>query len=146
MSDYIIIHKESERKVTLSYDGTFSSLRKIELSKAKWSNEEITMILREANSLRNESDFLQKMQKKYIDWDYLEMPKNLSFETFWNAYSYKKGKIAATQKSWNALTDAEKIEVLLFIPKFLESKKNDKTAMPYASTFLNQKYWLAEKI
>ena len=146
MKDYVIIHKESERKVTLSYDETFGTLRRVEFSKARWSEEEITTILREANRLRHESDFLTKMQNKYIDWEYLQVPSDLRFEVFWNAYGYKKGKIPATQKAWNALTDAEKIEVLLFIPKFKESKNIDKTAMPYPSTFLNGKYWLAEKI
>lgn len=146
MKDYIIIHKESERKVTLSYDNIFGLLRKVELSNARWQEEEITIVLREAHLLRTESNFLSKMQGKYNDWDYLEVPRDLRFEVFWNIYGYKKGKIASTQKLWNALTDAEKIEVLLFIPKFKQQKIADKTAMPYASTFLNQKYWLAEKI
>lgn len=146
MKDYIIIHKTSDRKITLTYDNTFGTLRKVELSNARWTTEEITIVLREVNKLRTEADFLQKMEQKVPDFDYLEMPRDLRFEVFWNACGYKKGKIATTQKLWNALTDAEKIEVLLFIPKFKESKLIDKTAMPYASTFLNQKYWLAEKI
>lgn len=146
MKYYIIIHKVSERKITLGYDGTFGMLREILLSNARWEKEDITIVLREANKLRSETDFLQKMEQKFPDFDYLEMPRDLRFEVFWNAYGYKKGKIAQTQKLWNSLTDAEKIEVLLFIPKFKESKLIDKTAMPYASTFLNQKYWLAEKI
>lgn len=146
MNQYIIIHKTSERKITLSYDGTFSMLRSIELSNARWTEEDITIVLREVNRLRNESSFLKKMEEKSPDFEYLRMPTDLRFEVFWNAYGYKKGKIPATQKAWNALTDGEKIEVLLYIPKFKESKKIDKTAMPYPSTFLNQKYWLAEKI
>ncbi len=146
MKTYIIIHKASERKVILSYDGTFGMLRKVELSNARWTAEDITIILREVNRLKTESDFLKKMETKTPDFNYLEMPQDLRFEVFWNQYGYKKGKIAQTQKLWQALSDAEKIEVLLYIPKFKESKKIDKTAMPYASTFLNQKYWLADKI
>lgn len=146
MNLYIIIHKTSERKITLGYDRTFGTLRSVELSKANWGEDEITIVLRHANKLRTETDFIQKMKEKDVDFDYLEMPKDLRFEFFWNAYGYKKGKIAQTMKLWEALTDAEKIEVLLYIPKFKESKKIDKTAMPYASTFLNQKYWLADKI
>ena len=146
MTSYIIIHKKSERKITLSYDGTFGLLRKIELSNAKWEERDVHIILKLCNSLRTENAFLQRMEQKEADYDFLEMPTDLRFEVFWNLYGYKKGKIPATQKAWNALTDAEKIEVLLFIPKFKESKAIDKTAMPYPSTFLNQKYWLAEKI
>lgn len=146
MREYIIIHKTSEKKVIFSYHSVFGTLCKVEYSNERWSENEITMILREANVLKMESAFIEKMQHKFIDWDYLEMPRDLRFEVFWNTYGYKKGKIPATQKAWNSLTDAEKIEVLLYIPKFLESKKIDKTAMPYPSTFLNQKYWLADKI
>ncbi|MCW0518318.1 hypothetical protein [Riemerella anatipestifer] len=146
MNQYIIIHKKSERKIILSYDNTFSILRAVELSNARWSEEEITIVLRHANKLRTEVSFIKKMEEKDPDFDYLEMPKDLRFEVFWNLYGYKKGKIATTQKAWNALTEADKIEVLLYIPKFKESKKIDKTAMPYPSTFLNQKYWLADKI
>ena len=146
MKEYIIIHKDSEQKITLGYDNTFGMLRKVELSNTRWTWEDITVAIRQANKLRSETDFLKRMESPIPDFDFLEMPKDLRFEVFWNAYGYKVGKIPATQKAWNALTDAEKIEVLLFIPKFKEGKKADKTAMPYPSTFLNQKYWLADKI
>lgn len=146
MKEYIIIHKESEQKFILGYDNTFGMLCKVELAPARWSLDDITVVLRQAHKLRTETDFLKQMETPLEGFDFLEMPRDLRFEVFWNAYGYKKGKIPATQKAWNTLTDAEKIEVLLYIPKFLESKKIDKTAMPYPSTFLNQKYWLADKI
>ncbi|MFX1715393.1 hypothetical protein JZ949_10065 [Riemerella anatipestifer] len=146
MNQYIIIHKKSERKITLSYDRTFGLLRAVELSEARWTEVDINIVLRHANKLRTEVAFIKKMEEKDFDFNYLEMPKDLRFEVFWNLYGYKKGKIATTQKAWNALSEADKIEVLLYIPKFKETKKIDKTAMPYPSTFLNQKYWLADKI
>ncbi|WP_018675522.1 hypothetical protein [Riemerella columbina] len=146
MKQYLILHKKSDRKITLSYDGTFGILRAVELSNARWTEEEITIVLRHANKLRTEVAFLQKIETKDADFDYMEMPADLRFEVFWNMYGYKKGKIATTQKAWNNLSDAEKIEVLLYIPKFKATKQMDKTAMPYPSTFLNQKYWLADKI
>lgn len=86
------------------------------------------------------------MERKDLDFEYLEIPKDLSFEYFWKTYGYKVGKIPATRKAWNALSDAEKIEALLYIPKLRMKKKIDNTAMPYPSTYLNGRYWLAEKI
>lgn len=146
MNQYIIIHKSSDKKIYISYNRIFGTLAKMELSEGRWSEEEVHIILKECNRLRTEVAFRKKMEDKVPDFEYLEMPTDLRFEVFWNTYGYKKGKIPATQKAWASLTEGEKVEALLYIPKFKRLKQADKTAMPYASTFLNQKYWLADKI
>ncbi|WP_258873645.1 hypothetical protein [Riemerella anatipestifer] len=66
MNQYIIIHKKSERKIILSYDNTFSILRAVELSNARWSEEEITIVLRHANKLRTEVSFIKKWKRKTL--------------------------------------------------------------------------------
>ena len=146
MNQYIIIHKSSDKKIYISYNRIFGTLAKMELSEGRWSEEEVHIILKECNRLRTEVAFRKKMEDKVPDFEYLEMPTDLRFEVFWNTYGYKKGKIPATQKAWASLTEGEKVEALLYIPKFKRLKQADKTAMPYTSTFLNQKYWLADKI
>ena len=67
MKEYIIIHKDSEQKITLGYDNTFGMLRKVELSNTHWTWEDITVALRQANKLRSETDFLKRMESPIPD-------------------------------------------------------------------------------
>ena len=67
MKEYIIIHKDSEQKITLGYDNTFGMLRKVELSNTRWTWEDITVALRQANKLRSETDFLKRMESPIPD-------------------------------------------------------------------------------
>ncbi|MDY3337810.1 hypothetical protein PG279_01290 [Riemerella anatipestifer] len=145
MREYIALHKKSSRKIYFKYS-FLGVLEELKLYGEKYTEEQVKWVLQSTRMPFTESQMLVLCSNKKLDFDYMPMPTDLSFEVFWNLYGYKKGKIATTQKAWNALSDAEKIEVILYIPKFKESKKIDKTAMPYPSTFLNQKYWLADKI
>ena len=69
-----------------------------------------------------------------------EVPSDLSFTRFWNAYNYKVGNKDRAEKLWYKLSDAEKLFCLEQIKAYdgwLLNKKNmEKT---YAETFLNQK-------
>ena len=143
--EYIALHKKSDKKIYFKYS-YLGVIEEVKLYGERYTEEQAQWIFQSKRMPFTETAMLQLCENKTLDFDYLPMPTDLRFETFWNTYGYKKGKIASTQKLWNALTDAEKIEVLLYIPKFKKQKTIDKTAMPYASTFLNQKYWLAEKI
>lgn len=146
MSKFIVLHKASEKKVTFSYGGVSGLLVGLEFSPANWTEENVHFMLKLANSLRTEVSFWQKMELPDKEFDFMQVPQDLSFKTFWNLYGNKVGKMAATMKTWDKMTDADKIECLLFIPRFKNKKQVDGTAMPYPSTFLNQKYWLADKI
>ncbi|AGC39502.1 hypothetical protein JSO53_04140 [Riemerella anatipestifer] len=145
MREYIALHKKSSRKIYFKYS-FLGVLEELKMYGEKYTEEQVKWVLQSTRMPFTESQMLFLCSNKKLDFDYMPMPTDLSFEFFWNLYGYKKGKIATTQKAWNALSDADKIEVLLYIPKFKETKKIDKTAMPYPSTFLNQKYWLADKI
>lgn len=143
--EYVALHKKSDKKIYFKYD-FLGVIEEVKLSGERYTEEQARWILQSKRMPFTETDMLLLCENKTLDFDYKPIPTDLSFKTFWDNYSYKKGKIAQTQKLWNNLKDSEKVEVLLFIPKFKESKLIDKTAMPYASTFLNQKYWLADKI
>lgn len=66
--------------------------------------------------------------------------KDLSFATFWQEYNYKIGKKERSEKLWNGLSDAEKVQVLDSIPAynyFLTIKKNQDRLYP--ETYLAQR-------
>ncbi|WP_407479933.1 hypothetical protein [Elizabethkingia anophelis] len=142
--EYVALHNVSEKKILLKYD-YFGVIQEVKLTGERWSEEEAKYAVRNMVPY-NEIDVSTIAKDKQLPFEYQEIPDDLSFKNFWNTYGYKVGKIAMAQKAWNSLSDEEKVECLLFVPKFKMSKMVDKTAMPYPSTFLNQRYWMAEKI
>lgn len=65
---------------------------------------------------------------------------DLSFEAFWEAYSYKVGKKDKTRKLWEALSDPDKAQALTACPKYryyLSTKTNMEQA--YAETWLRNR-------
>lgn len=147
MNEYILIHRKSEKKITLGYSNVWCTLRSVEFSEGKWDLEELTVALRYAHKYRNETDILETVSVKGdAEFEFISKPRDLRFEIFWNTYSYKVGKIPTAQKAWGKLSDGEKIEALLYISKLKDKKKIEGTALPYPSTYLNGKYWLADKL
>ncbi len=141
--EYVAIHKKIDVKMYFTYDQEL--LTKMELA-GMAKQEQVKWAIRKAENLSSEVEMWKAIENKRLDFDYMEVPQDLSFAFFWNAYDYKKGKIPMTQKAWMKLTDAEKIEAIIYIPKLKEQKRIDTTAMPYPATYLNGRYWMAEKI
>ncbi|MPS73989.1 MAG: hypothetical protein E2590_12715 [Chryseobacterium sp.] len=141
--EYVAIHKKIDVKLYFTYESEL--LVKLELV-GIYKPEQTIWAIERIRNLATEVEMWKAIENKKLDFQYMEIPKDLSFEFFWKTYDYKKGKILMTQKAWQKLTDAEKIEALLYIPKLKEQKRIDNTAMPYPSTYLNGRYWLAEKI
>ncbi|GAA4156714.1 hypothetical protein GCM10022217_15990 [Chryseobacterium ginsenosidimutans] len=145
MTEYVALHKQSDKKFYMRFDG-LGVLNYLSLEGEKWAVEQVNWIFRSPRVPKTEVECLQFMDRKDLDFEYLEIPKDLSFEFFWKTYDYKKGKIPMTRRAWESLTDAQKIEAILYIPKLRRQKQIDKTAMPYPSSYLNGRYWEAEKI
>ena len=144
-TEYVALHKQSDKKFYMKFDG-LGVLQSISLEGERWTVEQVEWIFKSVRVPKTDVDCLNFMGRNDLDFQYVEIPKDLSFEYFWKTYGYKRGKIPMAQRAWKALSDAEKIEALLLIPKFKNQKAIDKTAMPYPSTYLNGKYWLSEKI
>ncbi|OBS12557.1 hypothetical protein ATE49_04870 [Elizabethkingia miricola] len=145
MKNYVALHKKSDHKIYLSYD-TFGVLVKLEFSGERWKESTIDWIFKPGRIPLTESDIWTRIENKTLEFTYMEIPTDLSFSNFWNLFAYKKGKIPGAQRYWERLTDAEKIEALLYIPKLHTQKKADGTAMPYPQSYISGKYWLADKI
>ncbi len=145
MKNYVALHKKSDHKIYYSYD-IFGVLVKMEFSGERWKEETIDWIFKPGRIPLTESDMWSRIENKTLEFNYMEIPTDLSFSNFWNLFAYKKGKIPGAQRYWERLTDAEKIEALLYIPKLHTQKKADGTAMPYPQSYISGKYWLADKI
>lgn len=145
IAQYVALHKQTDKKFYMNFDG-LGVLNYLSLEGEKWTEEQVNWLFKSPRVPKTEVQILNLIECNNLDFEYLEIPKDLSFEFFWKTYGYKVGKIPATRKVWQALSDAEKIEALLFIPKLKRQKAIDKTAMPYPSTYLNGRYWQAEKI
>ncbi len=62
------------------------------------------------------------------EFDFIVGKPDLSFETFWNLYNYKMGKIEA-RKQWNKLSERDKIQAIVSIKAyngFLARKGHDR--------------------
>lgn len=71
------------------------------------------------------------------------VPADLSFEVFWDAYDHKAySNRKLCLKLWNKLSHAERIAVLLDIPKY-ENRllKQPGVAKKYAETYLRSEVW-----
>lgn len=69
----------------------------------------------------------------------------IHFSEFWDLYDKKVGVKDALEKKWGCLSDAEKLTIMDYIPKYKQSQP-DKRFRKDPSTFLNQKAWNNELI
>ncbi|NLN33853.1 MAG: hypothetical protein GX159_09715 [Flavobacteriaceae bacterium] len=69
------------------------------------------------------------------------VPADLSFERFWKEYNNPASKKKYTESLWNQRTDAEKVQMFDFLPKYKAMKRMEGTQMVYASTYINQENW-----
>lgn len=65
----------------------------------------------------------------------------INFEIFYKSYPNKLGKKLAAQKTWDKMSDAERMDVFLYLEVYLPQKRKEGTNIPYASSYLNGKYW-----
>lgn len=70
-----------------------------------------------------------------------EVPEDLSFERFWEDYGYKVGKKKQAENMWNKLSKLEKIQALLYIPKYKTHLLKTGHAQAYPTSFINQRYF-----
>jgi len=78
--------------------------------------------------------------KAFANFQKIEVPQDLSFDAFWNAYNYKMGKKERAKRLYELLDDHTRAIVFGAIKKYsnyLSSRPNMEKLYP--ETFLNQK-------
>lgn len=70
---------------------------------------------------------------------------NIQFSEFWDLYDKKVGSKTLLEKKWLNLTDLEREQIMLYLPKYKISQP-DKQFRKNPETFLNQRGWEHELI
>ena len=79
---------------------------------------------------------LENMVSKAKTLKLAEVPLDLSFDAFWNAYDYKVGKKEA-EAAWKKISMPNKVKALQAITAYDKFWKYKKIGKAYPSTYLN---------
>lgn len=137
MRTFIAKHQKSGLKMTFKY-GLNQVLKSIELD-GEWTGEQVRKIIATMPTTTEKMLLEIKLQRLDTPWIFAELTE-VSFEAFYKMYPKKVGRKADTEKAWNKLPEADKMEAILYISELVKLK-NDGTAFPYPATYLNKKYW-----
>ena len=70
---------------------------------------------------------------------------NIEFDEFWELYDKKTADKAKCKAKWEKLTDSERSEAIIYIPKYKEAQP-DKSFRKNPDTFINQHGWTHELV
>ena len=133
---YTLTGKEFGGSITYVFDlkGWLVSVGFNDLAEAnhRWFLKAIPHNLPQVQSLR------EQLKGKVI---IKKTPSDLSFTRFWDLYDMKASKKKECRELWDKFSDAEKVEILIYIPKYLTIKKKDNTSKMYGNTFLRSQNW-----
>ena len=70
-----------------------------------------------------------------------EVPTDLSFVAFWNAYGYKVGKKGEAENIWRGMKEPERVKALVYIRKYDEHLRTSGAAKAYPTSYLRGRYF-----
>lgn len=111
MKYLVTIKKKETAKVILYYEEGL--LTCLEIKTPSLTPEQISWI---KQTMPASETFLKPLEGGFITVE--EIPQDLSFNAFWEAYNYKVGKKERALKYWTALTETERMQVFKAIPKY----------------------------
>ncbi|SEG38968.1 hypothetical protein SAMN05421847_2165 [Halpernia humi] len=137
MRKFIAKHQITGLKITFQFD--LNEVLRIMEVDGDWTPEQVKKILAKVPTGTTEMLEAIKYQKKESAWIFSEI-SDISFAAFHKRYPRKVGLKEITEKAYNKLSEADKMEAILYIAELIKLK-NDGTAFPYPATYLNKKYW-----
>jgi hypothetical protein len=137
MRTFITKHQESGLKITFQYDA--KGVLKILEFDGEWCSTQVEKLIKMIPVELETILVDMKNQKPTSRWIFNEVT-DISFSAFYKSYPKKVGRKEQTEKMYNKLSDADKMEAILYIADLIKLK-SDGTAFPYPATYLNQKYW-----
>ena len=138
MRSFLAIGRKSGLRLVLKYDLN-GVLRTVEFD-GNWTDalvERIKTVL-PANVQYCISQI--KEQKPNSQWIFKELTE-VSFDAFYKSYPNKLGKKDLAKKIWDKMTDAARMDAILYLEEYIPLKRKEGTNIPYASSYLNGKYW-----
>jgi len=137
MRIFISKHQVSGLKIIFKYDFN-GVMRSLEFD-GEWTADQVQKIT--AKIPLNSEQILTDIanQKPDSKWIFSEVT-DITFLAFYKRYPKKVGRKEQTEKIYNKLSDADKMDAILYITELIKLK-SDGTAFPYPATYLNQKHW-----
>jgi hypothetical protein len=89
----------------------------------------------------NESDLIVSWAKSSKTLRITEVPIDLSFDAFYNKYSYKVGDKKKCIKLWSGLSDEIRTKALMVVPKYFRWLEATGTAKVYPERYLSKEYY-----
>lgn len=138
MRTFLAIGRKAGLRIVFKYDLN-GVLRSVEFDGA-WTDELVERIKVKipANVMYCISQI--KEQKHGSQWIFKELT-DLTFDAFYKQYPNKLGKKKEAQKTWDKMSEAERMDAMLYLGEYLPKKAKEGTNIPYASSYLNGKYW-----
>ena len=137
MRIFVSKHQITGLKAIFKYDLN-GVLRALEFD-GDWTQEQVQYITRKV-PLNTQTILVDVAnQKPDSKWIFNEVT-DISFDAFYKRYPRKVGPKEETKLKWNKLSDADKMDAILYISELIKLK-GDGTAFPYPKTYLHQKYW-----
>lgn len=88
--------------------------------------------------------WVQELRVRGIKYRLIEGVLDLSFENFYNQYAYnggeKRNRLNA-ERAWKRLGEADKVNALRYISKYMVACKNSGIGIKYPDTYINQRAW-----
>lgn len=138
MSKYLMKFPNSKANAVLEYNDE-GHLLKYELEPGTFEPAQFEFLTRFFP--KTEGLINQWITAKYANVVIQQVDEDLSFERFYNTYDYKISKRSTAEKSWNKLSDANKLLALKFIPKYEAQLRKTGVGKKYPETYLNQMIW-----
>lgn len=138
MRTFLAIGRKTGLRISFKY-GLNGVLKSVEFD-GEWSDELVERIKMKvpANVMYCISQI--KEQSPQSQWIFKEVT-DLSFESFYKRYPNKLGKKKEAEKSWINMSDPDRMDAMLYLEVYLPQKRKEGTNIPYASSYLNGKYW-----
>lgn len=138
MRTFLAIGRKAGLRIVFKYDLN-GVLRNVEFD-GNWTDELIERI-----KIKIPSNVMYclsqiKEQSPLSQWIFKEQT-DLSFDGFYKRYPNKLGKKKEAQSKWDKMSDAERMDAMLYLDEYLPLKRKEGTNIPYASSYLNGKYW-----
>lgn len=138
-TSYLLTGRNKPGKITLHYD-EFHFLIGIESEEV--DHQQLGWLY---NNLPRKIEQLEWLKKEHGSKIKIEpISQDLSFKAFWNAYSYKVGKKAQTERTWESMSKANKAKAIAYIKQYNQHCSMNNIAKAYPSTYLNQRYYDTE--
>lgn len=133
MKTYLITHKKSKKSMLFKYSlkGVLMEFKLNFKPLAKFYEMLMPPI---PFKIENIQDF--KDSPNYL---VQEIKADLSFKSFWDAFSYKHGNKARAERIWKLLTEIQQLKAIAYIPTYKSMLINSNKDHLYPETYLSQK-------